>query len=709
MKIAVLCGGSGPADLQKQVFNIFGYTGFDQMFSFIINGYDNGKSTGVCRNVYDTLGPSDFRKNQLRIAKIIGNGDITVEAIIEVLDKRVYADCFPASIMEFSNHILDVVDFHIDKKNLNRTKAFRFKKLMSEVTSDFVSRFHSSIYCDSTGYDTSALQDFSIGNMLYGYLAAHKFADSKTPFQDAIDFVADLIEIPKCVFVSSEHNIDLKAKTESGKVLEEYEIVDWDNSTDKIEITYFTDKTGTELKSVPRHVDVSSYDSTKGINALKSSNAVIISTGTQWSSIIPTLQSNEVVDILDFYTGGIYFFVNSFQDKDMKGYSFSEYVNAFNKAIDISARVEDECGFTFVNEFNETNSKFIMNEKTEHEIDYTDLGYDDTPFDEIDYEMMPDLSGTGYIDFNTALQKIVDETLFSSRDNNPSALKYDHIEFTDVETLCSTDTFFFDYDDTLIPRGNENNAFTNDVYRVISDLSKQKDVVIVSGNTGEKLIGLVDNNVMPIENIYACSQYNINLDGSLKLPSSGKTTLQSMYSSCKTIISRRYPALEDKMSDFGDRPLLSIRPVEYAREQLVNELSILLNDPVRNSFNGDHSLFSSTNRPTYKVSASGTSTIDITCTRFGNISKMNAIRDYYFRKDLSNASSDDADPLMIDLSSKNFAFFGDEYSLPEGNDYDVASFLEYTGKKQRFAGVRNAMQTYILISLILARMNNEEN
>ena len=72
MKIVVLSGGSGNDALIKGL-NAYAVNGGFELH-VIVNAYDNGKSTGVCRAVTDTLGVSDIRKNHIRMYEALHGG-----------------------------------------------------------------------------------------------------------------------------------------------------------------------------------------------------------------------------------------------------------------------------------------------------------------------------------------------------------------------------------------------------------------------------------------------------------------------------------------------------------------------------------------------------------------------------------------------------------------------------------------------------------
>ena len=63
--IVIFSGGTGSIAIQEGLSLIYGNNNYN--LDIIINAYDNGKSTGVCRKIFDNqiLGPSDLRKNQM--------------------------------------------------------------------------------------------------------------------------------------------------------------------------------------------------------------------------------------------------------------------------------------------------------------------------------------------------------------------------------------------------------------------------------------------------------------------------------------------------------------------------------------------------------------------------------------------------------------------------------------------------------------------
>ena len=70
LNVVIFSGGSGSVSIQEGFASIYGNDNYN--LDVIINAYDNGKSTGACRRVFNNkiLGPSDLRKNHMTQFKV---------------------------------------------------------------------------------------------------------------------------------------------------------------------------------------------------------------------------------------------------------------------------------------------------------------------------------------------------------------------------------------------------------------------------------------------------------------------------------------------------------------------------------------------------------------------------------------------------------------------------------------------------------------
>ena len=96
-KILIFGGGTGSIALQKGFSQLFGND--KCKIDIVINAYDNGKSTGECRKVFNNkiLGPSDLRKNHMtqyyiNYGKQISDTDSEQAQIYKLFNLRLSAD-----------------------------------------------------------------------------------------------------------------------------------------------------------------------------------------------------------------------------------------------------------------------------------------------------------------------------------------------------------------------------------------------------------------------------------------------------------------------------------------------------------------------------------------------------------------------------------------------------------------------------------------
>lgn len=248
MKIVVLSGGSGNDALIKGL-NAYAVNGGFELH-VIVNAYDNGKSTGVCRAVTDTLGVSDIRKNHIRMYEALHGGQAD-ENILAFYDSR--------------------FDFTARKEEEEISALLRAWGMEQYVP--YAARFFANPKAHNFAY-----RDFSVSNIVYaqmyreiGYEATNRH------------FCEELLGIPDFVVLNSFDNVYIKAQTKSGYVIEdEGKTVFWNNAADKIVKTLYDVRSHSGLNS-------------RAVDLVRGADLLIISTGTFWSSIQPT------VEYLDFY------------------------------------------------------------------------------------------------------------------------------------------------------------------------------------------------------------------------------------------------------------------------------------------------------------------------------------------------------------------------------------------------------------------------
>lgn len=282
MKTVILSGGSGNDSLIRGLKYYYP----SMNCKVIVNAYDNGKSTGVCRAVTNTLGVSDIRKNHIRMYKAMhGNHD---KNIIEFYDNRY--DFTPG------NEVAEITE------KLNTWGMPQFIP--------FVERFFATPEAKNYRYT-----DFNISNIVY----AEMYAQSGYEYTNNY-FCNNILDIDSFVLLNSFSNAYLKAITNSGYVIkDEGEIVEWCNRDDKIEACLYGTVMNTELN--PR-----------AVASIESADLIIISTGTFWSSIYPTLEFGDLYKLINKNTHAKKVWaLNCEEDKDSYGVSADEFISHLRK------------------------------------------------------------------------------------------------------------------------------------------------------------------------------------------------------------------------------------------------------------------------------------------------------------------------------------------------------------------------------------------
>ena len=282
MKTVILSGGSGNDSLTRGLKYYYP----SMNCKVIVNAYDNGKSTGVCRAVTNTLGVSDIRKNHIRMYKAMhGNCN---KNIIEFYDNRY--DFTPG------NEVAEITE------KLNTWGMPQFVPL--------VERFFATPEAKNYRYT-----DFNISNIVYAEMYAQLGYEYTNDY-----FCNKILDIDSFVLLNSFSNVYLKAITNSGYVIkDEGEIVEWCNRDDKIESCLYGTVLNTELNPC-------------AVASIESADLIIISTGTFWSSIYPTLEFGDLYKLINKNTHAKKVWaLNCEEDKDSYGVSADEFISHLRK------------------------------------------------------------------------------------------------------------------------------------------------------------------------------------------------------------------------------------------------------------------------------------------------------------------------------------------------------------------------------------------
>ena len=268
----IFSGGTGSIAIQEGLSLIYGNNNYN--LDIIINAYDNGKSTGVCRKIFDNqiLGPSDLRKNQMTQYKIQHfealKDPLSRESVIyKIFNLRIDA----GSKEEYYDSVCEILEK--DRAVIGDKDIYYFKGLLDFF---FFENIQSNVW--RKGIENIEFKDFSIANVFYSAAAAMNDYSLRLAGKD----MSTILDIKDNVHLISDVNLYLRAKTESGyMIMDEGEMVEWDNPNDKIQSVMLF-KNGKEyIPSVDEETDLTKVRSVK--NIIEAADVIIFSSGTQWS------------------------------------------------------------------------------------------------------------------------------------------------------------------------------------------------------------------------------------------------------------------------------------------------------------------------------------------------------------------------------------------------------------------------------------------
>lgn len=288
MIITLICGGSGSENIQRGLYEI----NKNININIIINGYDDGKSTGVLRKLFPhTLGISDFRKNQLLEYKLLyGNNDT-----YKILNNRFTSNDPCNYILELINtlNIEDNIKFFL----INNTKYF-FNLEQSK---------------------TIKYEDFNYMNIIYCSLL-HK---NNFNMITVCNIIKKELMLRNNIYINSHDNLILQGITQNNKVLsDEASIVDFNDVNDKI----------IDVKFNNNNFPILDKDTE---SLLLHSDLIIFSCGTQFSSLIPTYKTILFNDTLKKCKALKYLILNCDYDNDIINYTGNELLDKINEYISL--------------------------------------------------------------------------------------------------------------------------------------------------------------------------------------------------------------------------------------------------------------------------------------------------------------------------------------------------------------------------------------
>ena len=322
--VVIFSGGTGSIAIQEGFSAIYGNDNYN--IDVIINAYDNGKSTGTCRRIFNDriLGPSDLRKNhmtQFKVQKAIQLKDFSSRE--SVLYKLFNLRLDAKSKEDYYDQACELLEE--SRSAVGDKDTYSLKSLLDYF---FFENVHNNVWRKTLeGVD---FKDFSIANIFYSASAAMNGYSLRLAGKD----MAGILGIKDNVHLISDVNLYLQARTERGHVIEdEGIIVEWDNPDDKIASVMLLRDGQEYIPSVDEETDLTKVRSCKSI--IEEADIIIFSSGTQWSSLIPSYMHSGLRKMLAASKAKKYVVMNNIEDHDMKGVSADDIVDILGLNIPV--------------------------------------------------------------------------------------------------------------------------------------------------------------------------------------------------------------------------------------------------------------------------------------------------------------------------------------------------------------------------------------
>lgn len=426
MNILIVAGGTGSIQIQKGLAAyVDGLQGVKTRV--LVNAYDNGLSTGAVRTVVNgnILGPSDVRKNQTTLLKIV-DPKSPYHALLDIRFTIATAEAREFCLAKIAELPTGGVVTEFNRTLLKEAVEVYFRQKLS-MSIDY--------------------NDFALANIIY---AGFAIANGNS-LRQAAAIMAGIMGLPTdCVILNDDRSMFLGAVTKSGvRLHDEGDIVKWGKIDDPIVDVFFTDSLGAETSPTL---------CAEAAQAIKDADLIILSTGTQWSSLIPTYASKGFKEAIEASSADIVMLMNRIPDKDSPGQTADEIIQAIVPRYFPAKRI-----------------KLIADSSAPESIMRT-----------ISDETAQNLL------LNFALYNLSDR--YGGSVTHAPGLTIRAIMIEHFGDLLKSQVFMFDYDDTLVARGNTNAGDSKEALHNLMLLNKFKDreVYICTGNS-IRAVNIIDS------------------------------------------------------------------------------------------------------------------------------------------------------------------------------------------------------------------------
>ncbi|MBC7997050.1 MAG: YvcK family protein [Leptolyngbya sp.] len=340
IKVALFCGGRGSASLIQELNH-----SSQVQLSLIVNGYDDGLSTGELRDLVPTmLGPSDFRKNLSRLLDLHSNEQYSLQQLLEYR--------FPKEFSEAESRAFeDYVNNPDGKHALPSPLDTMFGELQPSVRTAVVKRIKKFFAYEREHQQSLNYSDCSLGNLVFAgaYLESDDFNSSVRNLATDFGSFSELINVTR-----GENRTLVALKTDGQLLARESEIVGPQSRAAIAKIFLLEKALDDESKKAlsemsfdekvaflsERNSDVTI--SPDADQALRHADVIIYGPGTQFSSLLPSYLTKGLSEAIQESTASTKIFVaNLDEDHDIQGLTVPHLID---KALELMGDPEGSNG-----------------------------------------------------------------------------------------------------------------------------------------------------------------------------------------------------------------------------------------------------------------------------------------------------------------------------------------------------------------------------
>lgn len=326
-KVALFCGGRGCASLIRELVR----TPYLQI-SLIVNGYDDGLSTGHLRDLTpNMLGPSDFRKNLSRMIDLYSSEQYALQRLLEMR--------FPESYS--SVDIKAFEDYVANPRSSNRIPP-PLDGVMNELDAEIRKLVieHLQILFEYQHENKQSLnyKDCSLGNLVF----AGAYLKANSNFNASVDNLTSMFHAPvQLINATKGENRILAAIKADGTILYRESDIVGKQSAEPIEEFFLlnnplssdqknelVNSSKAEKLKLLRFLEAPVSISPEADAAIREADIIIYGPGTQFSSLLPSYKTVGMKEAIELSQAKLKVFIcNIAEDNDIQGITCSQLVD----------------------------------------------------------------------------------------------------------------------------------------------------------------------------------------------------------------------------------------------------------------------------------------------------------------------------------------------------------------------------------------------